>query len=422
METQTFDDTQSDHILNVWAGNEANEDRSTEPFGDTIALESPSEETQLENIDNELLDIPDSVDGIVTQIVDDYKEVVLDSDDEGVHKTETACSKELTSCELKRKAGGDVLDTPCVSSDFVVGSVASSHKQCHALYKRRRVFSVYPQTVQGAGLGRGSMSDHANSIGPSSIHSDACSQEKLDIKCDVPSFRKDSTLLTSEHETAKLRYNQCEEPGESSQDNALGFVDQYLSFNKVNLSEEVAQKKTSRQKSPPVSCAKGPQILARRANLGTTYGMSGTFEWDANEIHDREGDLLKERKKSISYGEGPKTTSVTRCLGDRNLDVQSQMIPRNQSKENFQGEMIDADCINSSLIVLNSQEVGDALQASGMKFVKEMDDQLNAEASEQQLEACGPGRDVPDTFDVGFDTQMAAEAMETLFYAPPSQL
>ncbi|KAH7835475.1 hypothetical protein Vadar_026444 [Vaccinium darrowii] len=263
------------------------------------------------------------------------------------------------------------------------------------------------------------MSDHANSIGPSSIHSDACSQEKLDIKCDVPSSRKDSTLLTSEHETAKLRYNQCEEPGESSQDNALGFVDQYLSFNKVNLSEEVAQKKTSRQKSPPVSCAKGPQILARRANLGTTYGMSGTFEWDANEIHDREGDLLKERKKSISYGEGPKTTSVTRCLGDRNLDVQSQMIPRNQSKENFQGEMIDADCINSSLIVLNSQEVGDALQACGMKFVKEMDDQLNAEASEQQLEACGPGRDVPDTFDVGFDTQMAAEAMEALFYAPP---
>ncbi|KAH7835960.1 hypothetical protein Vadar_031451 [Vaccinium darrowii] len=255
----------------------------------------------------------------------------------------------------------------------------------------------------------------AHSLGPGLARAD-CTAKPCTEAHDM---RANSTLLTSEHETAKLRYNQCEEPGESSQDNALGFVDQYLSFSKVNLSEEVAQKKTGGQKSPPVSCAKGPQILARRANLGTTYGMSGTFEWDANEIHDREGDLLKERKKSISYGEGPKTTSVTRCLGDRNLDVQSQMIPRNQSKENFQGEMIDADCINSSLIVLNSQEVGDALQACGMKFVEEMDDQLNAEASEQQLEACGPGRDVPDTFDVGFDTQMAAEAMEALFYAPP---
>ncbi|KAI8574644.1 hypothetical protein RHMOL_Rhmol01G0370000 [Rhododendron molle] len=243
------------------------------------------------------------------------------------------------------------------------------------------------------------MSDNVSSIGPSSI-------------------QKGGTLCTLEHQSAEIRYNKYEEPGDSSQANALSFVDQYLSFNKVNLSEEVAPKKT-RQKSPPVLCAKGPQILARRTILGTTFGISGTFEWDANDIDGGEGDPLKDTKNSILNGEGPEATSVTRCPSDTNLYVQNQMKQRDQYKEKFKGEMIDADPSNSSLIVLNSEEVGDVLEASGMKFVKEMDDQLNAEASEQQLEAGGLGRDVPDTFDVGFDTQMAAEAMEALFYAPP---
>lgn len=126
--------SKSDRILKVWTGNEANEYRSTEPFGDTVALESPPEGTQLENIDTELLVIPDSVDDMATQMLEDYKEeVVLDSDDEGVHETEMACSKELTSRELQRIVGGDVLDAPCArSEDFVVGSVASSHKNCTA--------------------------------------------------------------------------------------------------------------------------------------------------------------------------------------------------------------------------------------------------------------------------------------------------
>ncbi|XP_058210298.1 uncharacterized protein LOC131322814 isoform X1 [Rhododendron vialii] len=402
IETQTFDTqsvSKSDHILKVWTGNEY---RSTEPFGDTVALESPPEGTQLENIDTELLVIPDSVDDMATQMLEDYKEeVVLDSDDEGVHETETACSKELTSGELQRIVGGDVLEAPCArSEDFVVGSVASSHKNCTAVYKRRRVNSVCPQTVQCAGLGGGSMSENVSSIGPSSI-------------------QKDSTLRTSEHESAEKRYNEYEEPGDSSQANALSFVDHYLSFNKVNLSKEVAPKKTRTQKSPPALCAKGPQILARRAILGTTFGISGTFEWDANEIDGGEGDRLKDTKNLILNGEGPEATSVARCLSDTNLNVQSQMKQRDQCKEKFKGEMIDAYSSNSSLIVLNSEEVGDVLEASGMKFVKEMDDQLNAEASEQQLEAGGLRRDVPDTFDVGFDTQMAAEAMEALFYAPP---
>ncbi|KAI8574631.1 hypothetical protein RHMOL_Rhmol01G0369400 [Rhododendron molle] len=244
------------------------------------------------------------------------------------------------------------------------------------------------------------MSDNVSSIGPSSI-------------------QKDSTLHTSEHESAEKRYNEYEEPGDSSQANALSFVDHHLSFDKVNLSEEVAPKKTRRQKPPPAFYAKGPQILARRAILGTTFGISGTFEWDANEIDGGEGDPLKDTRNSILNGEGPEATSVARCPSDTNLYVQNQMKQRDQYKEKFKGEMIDAYSSNSSLIVLNSEEVGDVLEASGMKFVKEMDDQLNAEASEQQLEAGGLGRDVPDTFDVGFDTQMAAEAMEALFYAPP---
>ncbi|KAI7992584.1 PAX-interacting protein 1 [Camellia lanceoleosa] len=331
--------SKSDHKLKCWIGDEC---QSTVPF-DTIELRSPSVETQLENLDGdtEVLDIPDCIEDMATQMADDYEEeVVLDSDDETVHKTETE-----SKISIRNKFDGN---------------------------------------------------------------------KRSETKCESQDGKKDGALLTSECETANLNYNESQEAGELSQANALGFLDHYPSFNNMNLSEEDSLTKTGRQKSPPVLCTKGVQSLARRATGGTSFGMSGTFEWDDDQIEDGEGNLLNNSKDLLLNGEVPEPRSVT-----RKPNVQRQRNLGIQCKEKLQGEMMGAEFSNSSLISHNSKEVGAVAQVSEMKFVKEMDVQLDAETSGQQLDPGPIGRDVPDIFDVGFDTQMAAEAMEALFYAPP---
>ncbi|XP_028102436.1 uncharacterized protein LOC114301670 [Camellia sinensis] len=332
--------SKSDHKLKCWLGDEC---QSTVPFDDTIELRSPSVETQLENLDGdtEVLDIPDCIEDIATQMADDYEdEVVLDSDDETVHKT-------------------------------VTGSKISI----------RNMFD---------------------------------GNKRSETKCESQDGEKDGALLTSECETAKLNYNDSQEAGELSQANALGFLDHYLSFNNMNLSEEVSLTKTGWQKSPTALCTKGVQSLARRVTRRTSFGMSRTFEWDDDQIDDGEGNLLNNSKGLLLNGEVPEPRSVT-----RKPNVQRQRNLGIQCKEKLQGEMMGAKFSNSCLISLNSKEVGAVAQVSEMKFVTEMDVQLDAETSGQQLDPGPIGRDVPDIFDVGFDTQMAAEAMEALFYAPP---
>ncbi|XAR58489.1 hypothetical protein NMG60_11013897 [Bertholletia excelsa] len=194
--------------------------------------------------------------------------------------------------------------------------------------------------------------------------------------------KHDSNTLSCKQEIAKLSNNESQEPGDSSQEEALGFVDHYLSFNNMNLSdkEDSAPTNTNRQKSPPTFSAKGPQILARRAVLASSFSKLGTFEWDDNQSDNRGKDFLKRRKDLISNGEGHEPISVTGSLVSRNICVREPE----------------------------------------MEFVNEFDDMLNAETSGQQLEADGIERDVEDNDipDVGFNTQMAAEVMEALCYAP----
>ncbi|KAL6997310.1 hypothetical protein U1Q18_007436 [Sarracenia purpurea var. burkii] len=86
--------SKSDCTLQNWIG----EYQSTVPSGDTVSLKSPSKETQLENFggDTEVLDILEYYKDMETQVVDDYEEeVVLDSDDEQLHKTEMVNIKQL---------------------------------------------------------------------------------------------------------------------------------------------------------------------------------------------------------------------------------------------------------------------------------------------------------------------------------------
>lgn len=72
--------------------------QDTMPFDDTIVLESPSVEPQLENLDADTEELDIDID----------KEVVLDSDDEGIQRTKmVSLMNELPSDKIDRSLGRD---------------------------------------------------------------------------------------------------------------------------------------------------------------------------------------------------------------------------------------------------------------------------------------------------------------------------
>lgn len=174
-------------------------------------------------------------------------------------------------------------------------------------------------------------------------------------------------------------FPRSQEPGESSQDNALNFVDRFLSFNNVDLSPGVDNRKTVREKSPLVPSAKGAQTLVKRITRGTPIGKTGTFEWTDSDQHgEGESDFFCKRvEASVDFG------------GCRQRSVNGYQEARN-------------------------------VQASENNSVKELDNQLDARLTGQQLEDSDIGRDASNMFDIGFGTQVAAEAMEALACGPPA--
>ncbi|XP_059625361.1 uncharacterized protein LOC132268546 [Cornus florida] len=454
----------------------ADEHQNTVPFHDTVELESPSAEIQMKNSDaeTEVMDVPDCVENRRTETVDAYEKLVVpDSDDEEMHRIEETNVMELSSSGSKRRVGRDALNmekrklTPSCEN----GSVASAGKQCYAVYIRRGVGSVYAHSVSVSGFATHCVTDNSSSNGPNSIqvhthyekrpvvkdNDTSRVEDQLTVdanikgvqnhdicKCNgkINSFKdenkngamvdgemvsscnreatdggKDAPLLSLDQERARLSYIESQESGESSRVNALDFVDHYLSSNDVNLFEEVALKSSKREKSPPVLSAKGPQLLARRANLGAVVGKSRTFEWDDSYINDKEGLSLGEKKELIlDYeGRGSRSVTVPPSAGN-NMDVKKQ--------ENVDVQCKEMGSINSDsrLMLRDSKEISEAVQTSEIDpekdFVRDLNEQFDAESSGRQLEIGGTEMDIPDTFDVGFNTQLAAEAMEALLYAP----
>lgn len=234
---------------------------------------------------------------------------------------------------------------------------------------------------------------------------------------------KHASLVTCDPEVTTLSYIESQEPGDPSQANALDFVDHYLSVIDVNLPQELENRKATRMKSPPALSAKGPQSLARKANLMTKFWESRSFDWDENQTDDTGDSIFRKRNELIldckshvpSLASMPQATNNPRFQKEKNLGE--------ECKEKLQAAVTNSSNIDSRLMVHNSNEIDEMVQTAVLKsdtnFVVELDKQFDLESSAHLLENDGIRMDVPEIFDVGFDTQMAAEAMEALLYAPP---
>ncbi|KAJ7972876.1 BRCT domain DNA repair protein [Quillaja saponaria] len=358
--------------------------QDTLPLEDIQVLNSPLAETQVGNpyLDTEPIDDPDPVDDCRTGPMCEYEEVVLDSEDEEIRSKEVAIANGLLddeTCRIFKERSVDLqkkqLQPPCEQAeDMAVNSqyAAYVHKKC----------------VAG---------------------------DKVASVDDVGSDGK------------MLNYISSQEPGESTQAYALNFVDHYLSLNHMDLCQETHNSETVREKSPHVSGAKGPQRLAKKVKARTTYDEKGTFRWVGCDQNDQEVEISSKTKETSSsfgdFGQMFVERYQKKCnLGNQETSTTDNGCQKKVKNLNIHNDIVLPTCSNSRFPVKSSKEICEIAQGPGMTSktdaINELDEQL--EVTGQQLEASAIGNQTFDMFDIGFNTQIAAEAMEALAYGPPA--
>ncbi|OAY55932.1 uncharacterized protein LOC110610339 isoform X2 [Manihot esculenta] len=221
-------------------------------------------------------------------------------------------------------------------------------------------------------------------------------------------------LPTCDDGLAGLSYIDSQEPGESSQANAFACVQRVIEENKAMFDEFIVGK-SSKGKATFVSATKGPQNLAKKTNDRGTNRKAGIFDWDDGLEDEGGGDIFCRRKEEF--------------FGSLNLGQRSFMKPQKakgkqlggcseyKGKLDVQNEMV---IHSDSKIVLDNTKLNktepDVEMNVKKNLVNEFDEQSNIATTVGQLEAGLARNHRPQGLDVGFDTQMAAEAMEALLY------
>ncbi|XP_055962232.1 uncharacterized protein LOC126688307 isoform X2 [Mercurialis annua] len=204
-----------------------------------------------------------------------------------------------------------------------------------------------------------------------------CGTEAL-IVDESPNVGRDySRKVARDQEFTELNYTGSQEPRESSQANALEFVDNYLLLNNVDSFRGTTPINIVRKKVSPVSRIKGCQSLAKQLKTRSSGGENGAFNWVDNDYCGGIDFLSKKVAVSPSLDLRPA------------VDSRKEM-----SRYNLASELnVENDSVKNSNEVLNKIQLG------------KDSDAYSIEESASHV------------FDVGFGTQMAAEAMAALSHS-----
>ncbi|MFQ6646156.1 hypothetical protein Gotur_020576 [Gossypium turneri] len=230
----------------------------------------------------------------------------------------------------------------------------------------------------------------------------SCRSENADARDDVLQFP------ASDGQLAGLSYIDSEEPGELSQANALNFVERFVNDKMTELDDQVDLGKSIGRKSL-ISCAIiGPQSLAKKT-VERTAVETQIFDWD-DALEDEGGGDIYCRRKEEFYGDG------SHARKNSNHAHKPKGGKLNESCNVDQPNAHDKEIVDSGSKSLlskskdNGKPVGEGQLDFRKNLLNEFDEQCNSDSSRGQLEAAAA------ELNVGFDTQMAAEAMEALFY------
>ncbi|KAK8671073.1 hypothetical protein V6N13_037682 [Hibiscus sabdariffa] len=230
-----------------------------------------------------------------------------------------------------------------------------------------------------------------------------CHSENADAREDVLQFPAFDGSL------AGLSYIDSQEPGDLSQANALNFVEKFVNDNMTELDVEVDLGKSTGGQSKLLSCAIiGPQNLAKKT-IESTADETQIFDWDDALEDEGGGDIYCKRKEEF-FGSGSHAQKTSNH--PRNSKGRKFYESCNKDRPNVHDKgIVDSD---SKSLLCKSKGNDKSAQEGQMDFRKNLlneFEQCNSDSSKGQLETTAA-----EELNVGFNTQMAAEAMEALFY------
>ncbi|CAM8918288.1 unnamed protein product [Rhodiola kirilowii] len=223
-------------------------------------------------------------------------------------------------------------------------------------------------------------------------------------------------LTDDNDEVAGLSYVDSQEPGDSTQGDALDFIERFVKDNASDMQLEADNEPLRRTISKPASCAKGFLNFPKKAIiLRQPVDQAVSFNWDEEIEDEGGGDFFCRMKEKILNESGHKQRSLPqpqksrRCskfFGDK----------RGKMKSYDKSTAVQSD---SKLILLNSNRKGKVLGTAEASTRRNLEAELNEDFLDRCTEAAACRSEIQETFSVGPDTQMAAEAMEALFCGEP---
>ncbi|ONK61548.1 uncharacterized protein A4U43_C08F31110 [Asparagus officinalis] len=217
---------------------------------------------------------------------------------------------------------------------------------------------------------------------------------------------------------AGLSYVESQEPGDLSQANALGIVDKFLVINNLGLSQEAdIGKSIDIVKSPPVASAKGAQVLAKKTENRSPVGNKEAFEWIDSLEDEGGGEFFTKRKASFFE-------RIDGARKSRSQPPKLQKVVNVGEGANSTNHQKEATLTRSdSRLMRNGSSKNEKMHVAETRtkknLFKDLTDKSNSKSLDQQLEVTDDDRREEGMHEFGPDTQMAAEAMETLIYGAP---
>jgi len=225
---------------------------------------------------------------------------------------------------------------------------------------------------------------------------------------------------------AGLSYVNSQEPEDLSK--ALLFVDEYISVNAVDSS--LMANDNVKDRSPPVSSAKGVQSLVRWAELRDKAEEAGIFEWDQSQETVGKSYCLGNRGQ-LSFP----VNKYGKVFVRRSADLKDVISKKHGKPDIFCNEragsvnnnqkLKDLTRSHAKLAVYDFETAGETQKGNEKKAREHSDADLDLQGNgarpivQLESDAVHKESDSEHNFDVGIDTQIAAEAIQELSLGAP---
>ncbi|CAL9130945.1 unnamed protein product, partial [Musa textilis] len=259
------------------------------------------------------------------------------------------------------------------------------------------------------------------------------SEKNGSIRKDDSIFSKVDTpyLLSADDVVAGLSYVNSQEPSIVSQANALETVDKFLLINDVGLSQETKDVETDILKSSLVSGTKRVQLFSEKTNCRSPVGKPQIFDWNDSLEDDGGGEFFSKRKDSFfeqtcgawkTQSQHPTRhakSAITRDVVGKSgaVGTNRKIFDEGTALVHSDSRLMIPSPVRSKRIRISKTNIRKNLfeATKAQSDLESVEHQLGVSV-EHQLGVTEIERGLDGIYDVGPDTQMAAEAMEALVH------